>query len=64
MDAPRARKIAARTRATAQPSWPRPAVEPDSSAGPADENAAGQEELADIIPLEIFDARKEAEKWW
>ncbi|MEV3929417.1 hypothetical protein [Streptomyces sp. NPDC049944] len=43
---------------------PRPAVEPDSSAGPADENAAGEKELADIIPLEIFDARKEAEKWW
>lgn len=60
----RERKVAARTRATAQPSWPRPAYEPDSSAGPADENATGEEELADIIPLEIFDARKEAEKWW
>ncbi|WP_343243912.1 transposase [Streptomyces sp. SID13726] len=60
----RERKVAARTRATAQPSWPRPAEEPDSSAGPGDENTRGEEELADIIPLEIFDARKEAEKWW
>ncbi|MEU6609010.1 transposase [Streptomyces shenzhenensis] len=57
-------KVAARTRATAQPSWPPPADDPDSSAGPADEDATGEEELADIIPLEIFDARKEAEKWW
>jgi hypothetical protein len=21
-------------------------------------------ELADVVPLEIFDARKEAQKWW
>lgn len=60
----RERKVAARTRATAQPSWPRPAVEPDSPAVPADEDAAGEDELAEVIRLEIFDARKEAQKWW
>ncbi|MEU8971883.1 transposase [Streptomyces monashensis] len=58
----RGRKVAARTRATAEPSWPRPAE-------PAEEVAAelvetDEDELADVIPLEIFDARKEAERWW
>ncbi|WP_202516903.1 hypothetical protein [Streptomyces sp. SID685] len=58
----RDRKVAARTQATAEPSWPRPEV-------PADEPAAEpveteEDELADVIPLEIFDARKEAERWW
>ncbi|MYY03293.1 MULTISPECIES: Mu transposase C-terminal domain-containing protein [unclassified Streptomyces] len=58
----RGRKVAARTRATAEPSWPRPDE-------PAEEPAAepvetDEDELADVIPLEIFDARKEAERWW
>lgn len=58
----RGRKVAARTRATAEPSWPRPeepAEEP--AAEPVETN---EDELADVIPLEIFDARKEAERWW
>ncbi|WP_199800685.1 hypothetical protein [Streptomyces marianii] len=58
----RDRKVAARSRATAEPSWPRPDE-------PAEEPAAepvetDEDELADVIPLEIFDARKEAERWW
>jgi putative transposase len=58
----RDRKVAARTRATAEPSWPR-------QDAPAEESAAepvetDEDELADVIPLEIFDARKEAERWW
>ncbi|MFF3518523.1 Mu transposase C-terminal domain-containing protein [Streptomyces sp. NPDC002573] len=58
----RDRKVAARTRATAEPSWPRPdepAEEPAAEPVESDED-----ELADVIPLEIFDARKEAERWW
>ncbi|MDX3544698.1 Mu transposase C-terminal domain-containing protein [Streptomyces europaeiscabiei] len=60
----RDRKVAARTRATSEPAWPRPAPEPQP--GPEsvsmDEEDGG--EVADVVPLEIFDARKEAEKWW
>ncbi|MET7781469.1 Mu transposase C-terminal domain-containing protein [Streptomyces mirabilis] len=58
----RDRKVAARTQATAKPSWPRPdepAEEPVAETAESDED-----ELADVIPLEIFDARKEAQKWW
>ncbi|OIK25783.1 hypothetical protein VT52_020190 [Streptomyces malaysiense] len=48
----RGRKVAARTRATAEPSWPRPDE-------PAEEPAAepvetDEDELADVIPLEIL----------
>ncbi|MEU1600229.1 transposase [Streptomyces sp. NPDC005708] len=58
----RDRKVAARTRTTAELSWPRPdepAEEPAAEPAETDED-----ELADVIPLEIFDARKEAERWW
>ncbi|WP_461087495.1 transposase [Streptomyces deserti] len=59
----RDRKVAARTRATSEPAWPRPAPAPEPD--PADDEDAGElGELADVVPLEIFDARKEAEKWW
>ncbi|MDX5575792.1 Mu transposase C-terminal domain-containing protein [Streptomyces sp. ID01-9D] len=62
----RDRKVAARTRATSEPAWPRPAPAPRQDPGtetvsPDEEDA---DELADVVPLEIFDARKEAEKWW
>jgi hypothetical protein len=59
----RDRKVAARTRAAAEPTWPRPGPAPDqgpSAADPPDED----DELAEVIPLEIFNARKEAERWW
>ncbi len=59
----RDRRVAARTRATSQSAWPRPAEapapEPDSGAG-----ADTCEDLAPVIPLAIFDAREEAKRWW
>ncbi|WP_318213402.1 hypothetical protein [Streptomyces sp. SCL15-6] len=58
----RDRKVAARTRATAEPSWPRPDESTDQPA--AEPVETDEDELADVIPLEIFDARKEAERWW
>ena len=64
------RRVAARTRATARPAWPRPeppaapagSGEPEGTAG----KAAGQPEdkLADVVPLGVFDAREEARRWW
>ncbi|MEU7432936.1 transposase [Streptomyces sioyaensis] len=58
----RDRKVAARTRATAEPSWPRPDESTDQPAAAPVETE--EDELAEVIPLEIFDARKEAERWW
>ena len=63
------RKVAARTRATAQPAWPRPEspAAPSGSgpaatpAGPADQPA---DKAADVVPLAVFDAREEARRWW
>ncbi|MFE2529487.1 Mu transposase C-terminal domain-containing protein [Streptomyces sp. NPDC059382] len=59
----RDRKVAARTRATSPPSWPRPVPETDPEPPAAPATGDG-EALAEVVPLEIFDARKEAEKWW
>jgi hypothetical protein len=59
--AKRDRRVAARTRATAAPSWPRPA----DDGGPRPAASQGeQDELAAVIPLAVFDAREEAKKWW
>ncbi|MFI9780434.1 hypothetical protein ACIHCV_38115 [Streptomyces sp. NPDC051956] len=63
-------KVAARTRATAQPAWPRPGPPPQplpppqaADDGPeTDEDA--DEPIADVVPLKVFDAREEAKKWW
>lgn len=75
----RDRRVAARTSATSEASWPKPApaaedtapaVETavDAAAQPdaADDDPADQdlEELAAVIPLPIFDAREEAKRWW
>jgi putative transposase len=57
--APKDRRVAARTRATAQPAWPRP--ESPALAGPAGEPAGAP---ADVMPLPVFDAREEARRWW
>jgi hypothetical protein len=58
--------VAGRTRATAAPAWPRPdAAEPFAEADPppgGDEDAEDTE-IAQVIPLPVFDARKEAESW-
>jgi putative transposase len=70
------RRVAARTRATNQPSWPRPQDDEDPShpaQRPADReptvtevspDATGDDQIAEVIPLGIFDARQEAKKWW
>ncbi|MFJ7280837.1 Mu transposase C-terminal domain-containing protein [Kitasatospora sp. NPDC098663] len=63
----RSAKVAARTEATGEPAWPRPA--PPAPPDPPDRPAAapldgGEEMLADIVPLKVFDARREAKKWW
>ncbi|MEU5569834.1 hypothetical protein [Streptomyces coeruleorubidus] len=65
----RDRKVAARTRATSTPTWPRPeppsanrALPPEPDPGP--EAAEENEEVAKVVPLGIFDAREEAKRWW
>lgn len=65
----RERKVAARTQATGEPAWPRPEHPPAPPPEPAaptgdDEEAEADEVLADVVPLKVFDARKEAKKWW
>jgi putative transposase len=63
--------VAARTKATAGSSWPRPeppettqsrlAAIDGQTVNDEDEN----EEIAEVVPLRIFDAREEAKrKWW
>jgi putative transposase len=73
---PRSRRVRGRTAATAAPMWPRPAPGPAgdgedaaAQAGPGTESRDGQAAEAEttpaqVIPLPLFDARKEAEKWW
>ena len=56
-----------RTAATAAPQWPRPADGDEDSAGQADGRLSRprrETTPAQVIPLPLFDARKEAEKWW
>ena len=69
---PRSRRVRGRTAATAVPAWPRPAGGDEDSAGQAGGVAEAETETetetetaaAQVIPLPLFDARKEAEKWW
>jgi putative transposase len=70
---PRSRRVRGRTAATVGPQWPHPAPGPagdEGSTGPADGQAEQPAETgsetppAQVIPLPLFDARKEAEKWW
>ena len=61
------RRVAARTRATAQPAWPRPEplAAPAGGSEPAETPGEPPEDrLADVVPLAVFDAREEAGKWW
>ncbi len=67
----RDRRVAARTRATTeQPTWPGPcdAAGADRENTPDDADATDQPTpdagLAPVIPLGIFDAHAEAQKWW
>ncbi len=68
------RRVAARTRATAEPAWPRPPAHSDHSAAARpsetpdvaatpDPDEAGTQ-AAVVIPLAVFDARQEAKKRW
>jgi transposase InsO family protein len=60
------RRVAGRTRATAEPAWPRPdTVEPSAAADAPSgcDDEAEDAEIAQVIPLPVFDARKEAESW-
>jgi hypothetical protein len=65
---PRSRRVAGRAAATAAPQWPRPADGDEDSAGPANGQDGQPPEAeatpAPVIPVPLFDARKEAEKWW
>jgi putative transposase len=72
----RTRRVVGRTRATATPTWPRlvedpdqhdghPRQEPDRDDLDGDDLDGGRDvEPAAVVPLPLFDARKEAEKWW
>lgn len=58
----RTRRVVGRTRATAVD---RPVPAPDTSTEPAAETADDTDgDTAEVIALPLFDARKEAEKWW
>ena len=61
------RRVAARTRATAQPAWPRPEAPSgsgDPAAIPGEPPGQPGDKLAEVVPLAVFDAREEARKWW
>uniref|UniRef100_UPI003F49732C hypothetical protein n=1 Tax=Nonomuraea bangladeshensis TaxID=404385 RepID=UPI003F49732C len=55
------RKVRAHTRATTEPSWPRPEA-PATDKAP-EQPAEEDEPLAKVIPLGIFDAHEEAKRW-
>jgi hypothetical protein len=64
--AKREQRVAARTKATAAPAWPRPdppAPQPDEQDVDNDEDT-GTSPLAEVVPLRVFDAREEASRWW
>jgi hypothetical protein len=67
----RDQQVAARTRATAQPTWPQPDQPPAAAATTGDQPAPAPpgepeqaEQLAEVIPLPIFDPYQEADKRW
>jgi len=66
----RDRRVAARTKAIAEPAWPRPEAPVPGTASEQDTAAAEtvpkepKEKLADVVPLAVFDAREEARRWW
>jgi putative transposase len=62
------RRVAGRSRATSSPSGPRPVPdpcddEPESIESPAEPPVEAGQPAAKVIPLPVFDARKEAELW-
>jgi transposase InsO family protein len=63
----RDRRVVGRTRATTTTSGLRPSSPPDDEpephAPPSHEQDEAEEPAAEVIPLPVFDARKEAEQW-
>jgi putative transposase len=59
----RDRRVAARTRATAAPTWP-PSGSLTATADPAPAETDDDAPVAEVVPLPVFDARQEAERWW
>jgi hypothetical protein len=60
-------RVAARTKATAAPAWPRPGPDPPAAQAAGDAETAEDTHtgsLADVVPLRVFDAREEASRWW
>jgi len=57
------RRVTGRTRATTRQSAP-VTREVTETERPAREAAADSETLAAVIPLDVFDAREEARRWW
>lgn len=61
------RRLTGRTTAAVKDrDWPRPADEPDDSAAAVSAEPAVEgtdDDVADVIPLPVFDARKEAQSW-
>lgn len=57
----RTRRVIGRTRATSTPMWPRAVPDPEPDTTPEDDVADSP--AAAVVPLPLFDARKEAEKW-
>lgn len=64
----RDRRVAGRTRATSTATGPRPGPDPDggereSAQPPAEESREPGQPAVKVVPLPVFDARKEAEQW-
>ncbi len=60
----REQRVAARTKATAAPAWPRPDP-PAPQQGQEDvDNGEDTSSLAEVVPLRVFNAREEASRWW
>jgi putative transposase len=62
----REQRVAARTKATAAPAWPRPApaAAPAAHDDTQDAEDPGTGPLGEVVPLPVFDAREEASRWW
>jgi hypothetical protein len=63
----REQRVAARTKATTDPAWPRPDDPPTSQPAQNDVDTTGDADngsLAEVVPLRVFDAREEARRWW
>jgi len=60
----REQRVAARTKATAAPAWPRPDPPAPQQVQEDVDNGEDTGSLAEVVPLRVFDAREEASRWW